>query len=340
MKCSHWIGLYNTGLPHTARHLASKAAARAHHAFRPTTQASYTRQFRLFLAFCCFIKVELQQITPLIVMSFLEFLVENNTSHTLIANYISAIKANMALHGLSVYAFQDPRITYFQRSLSIHKPFSPVVKKIIDIPLLTSIVQICDSMWMGQIFKALYLTAFFSFLRISNLVPHSIKAFSPIEQMARGDIFFASPGIHLLVKWSKTMQTRDTIRLLKIPALGSSPLCPVQAIKNLLFLTPGTKNSPLFQVKNECAQWIPLTDTKVRRNFFQILSRLGMQHSGMSLHTFRRSGATLAFNSDVSIQNIQSHGTWTSDCVWRYITQDHNAAQQVADSFKNLLHRP
>ena len=334
------IGLYNTGVPNTARRLASKATARTHQAFRPATQASYTRKFRLFVAYCCFIGVHLQNLTPLIAMSFLEFLVENNLFHSAIANYLSAVKANLALYGLPLYSFQDPRITYFQKSLSLHKTFAPVVKKIIDIPLLASITSICDTMWMGQIFKALYLTAFFSFLRISNLVPHSIKAFSPIEQMARGDVFFAPPGIHLLIKWSKTIQTRDTIRILKIPSLGSSPLCPVQAIKNLLLITPGTKNDPLFQIKNEAAQWVPLTDTKVRRNFTQILSRVGLQHSGMSLHTFRRSGATLAFNSNVSIQNIQSHGTWTSDCVWRYIIQDHNASQQVADSFKSLLHRP
>ena len=99
------------------------------------------------------------------------------------------------------------------------------------------------------------------------------------------------------------MQTRDTIRMLKIPALGTSPLCPVQAIKNLMLLTAGTKNCPLFQIKTESAKWVPLSDTKVRRNLTQILTRLG-QHSGISLHTFRRSGATLAFNSNVSIQNI------------------------------------
>ena len=175
---------------------------------------------------------------------------------------------------------------------------------------------------------------------MSNLVPHSIKSFSAMEQMSRGDVFFATPGIHFLIKWSKTLQTRDTIRLLKILSLGASPLCPVKAIQNWLLITPGNENSPLFQIKNEVAQWVPLTDTKVRRNFNQILIRLGLQHSGITLHTFRRSGATLAFNSNVSIQNIQSHGTWTSDCVWRYIVQDHNASQQVADSFKNLLYRP
>ena len=42
--------------------------------------------------------------------------------------------------------------------------------------------------------------------------------------------------------------------LLKIPSLGASPVCPVRAIKNLLALTPGTENSPLFQIKIDRAQ--------------------------------------------------------------------------------------
>ena len=112
---------------------------------------------------------------------------------------------------------------------------------------------------MGQIFKALYLFAFFSFLRISNLVPHKIAAFSPLEQLTRGDIFFAPPGLHILIKWTKTMQTRDMVKIIKLPALQASPLCPVRAVKNLLLLTPGNQDTPLFQINNDKAQWIPLT---------------------------------------------------------------------------------
>ena len=148
------------------------------------------------------------------------------------------------------------------------------------------------------------------------------------------------PGIHLLIKWTKTIQNRDSIRILKVPSLGNSPICPVKAIKNVLARTSGNENTPLFQNKNERAQWVTLTDTKVRRNFATILQRLGMSKNDMSLHTFRHSGATLAFNSNASLQSIQSHGTWTSDCVWRYIVQDHNASQEVANSFKRLLFTP
>ena len=133
------------------------------------------------------------------------------------------------------------------------------------------------------------------------------------------------------------MQTRDSVKILKLPLLSHSPLCPVTAVKNLLMLTPGHQDTPLFQIKNAKAQWVSLTDFQTRRNFTQVLTRLGLQDSGMSLHTFRRSGASLAFNSNVALQNIQSHGPWTSDCVWRYIVQDHNASQQVADAFQALL---
>ena len=189
--------------------------------------------------------MQLPDITPVVALSFLEFLIENSVSHTSIANYTSAIKANLSLYGLSTVAFLDPRIAYFQRSLKLNKPYAPTLKKIIDIPLLQAIVAICDTMWMGQIFKALYLTAFFSFLRISNLVPHSILAFSPLEQITRGDTP-ATPGIHLLIKWTKTIQNRDSIRILKIPTLGDSPICQdhnasqevADSFKRLLYTPP------------------------------------------------------------------------------------------------------
>ena len=105
--------------------------------------------------------MQLRDITPVVSLSFLEFLTENAVSHTSIANYISAIKAILSLYGLSTAAFLDPRIAYFQWSLTLNKPYAPTLKKIIDIPLLQAITAICDTMWMGQIFKALYLSAFF-----------------------------------------------------------------------------------------------------------------------------------------------------------------------------------
>ena len=108
------------------------------------------------------------------------------------------------------------------------------------------------------------------------------------------------------------MQSNNQVKLITIPAINISKLCPVSAISNLLCLTPKGANLPLFQVKN-AGNWVPPTDSRVRRHFSLILDRLDLAHSGYTLHTFWRSGATFAFKNNVALQNIQRHGTWTSD---------------------------
>ena len=192
---------------------------------------------------------------------------------------------------------------------------------------------------MGQVFKAVYTLAFFSFLRLSNLVPHSVRQYSALYHLARGGIIVAKPGLHILIKWSKTMQSRNTVNILKIPMLGANPICPVTAIQNLLAITPGSKNDPLFQYKS-LKGWAPLTDTQVRRHLHLVLKKLNLHNSNLTFHAFRHSGATYCFNSNVALQDIQNHGTWTSECVWRYITLDHEASDQVSLAFQNQLYIP
>ena len=240
------------------------------------------------------------------------------------------------MFGLSVLPFLDPRIKYFNRSLAISAPFKVKLKAIIDPHTLQKITKKCDSMYMGQVYKAAFLLSFVSFLRISNLVPHATTKFNQMKQLARGDVFFAPPGAHILIKWSKTLQTRDSVKIIKIPSLGSSPVCPVKALHTLLAITPGDRNKPLFQIKKS-TKWLPLTDSRLRKNLALILASLQLQDSNITFHAFRRSGATLAFNSSVPLQDIQSQGTWTSEWVWRYITQDHNASDRVASAFASLL---
>ena len=41
----------------------------------------------------------------------------------------------------------------------------------------------------------------------------------------------------------------------------------------------------------------------------------------------------LFFNNDVALQNIQWHGTWTPNCLWRYITDSVDCGEQVADTY-------
>ena len=307
-----------------------------HLAFAESTRRSYTVMFRNFLAFLTFMDVHPQSITSNHVLAFLEFLVFNKVYPSQISNYLAAIKANYSMLAVDTSPFFDQRIKYFTKAVARCTPLTVRLKTIIEPPLLIQIIQQCDYLYMGYVFKAAILLAYFAFLRISNLVPHTINSYDPLRQLSRADIFFATPGAHVLLKWSKTMQMNNSVRLIKIPALGASPLCPVSALHHLLHNTPQQPNSPLFQVK--CyGKWVPLTDTRLRKNFSTILNKLHLSQSKITFHSLRRSGATLAFNSSVPIQDIQSHGTWTSECVWSYITQDHQASDKVALAFQQLL---
>ena len=52
-----------------------------------------------------------------------------------------------------------------------------------------------------------------------------------------------------------------------------------------------------------------------------------------TFHTFRRPGASLAYNAHVPIQQIKHHGSWASDCVWTYVQSDEKNGRRVGKLF-------
>ena len=142
-----------------------------------------------------------------------------------------------------------------------------------------------------QIFKAVYLLNFFSFLRLSNLVPYCAGDFLPLKLLAKGNIIFKPHKFGELIRLSKTMQRNNQIKLISVARRSKSPLCPVRAILNALAFNPKWFNLYLFQIKSESG-WAPLTDTRARRHL--ILSRLNLSGVDYTFHTFLHSGATFA----------------------------------------------
>ena len=50
------------------------------------------------------------------------------------------------------------------------------------------------------VYKTLLVVAYFSFLRLSNLLPHTVGSFDPSRQLARGHIYFTTEGATLLIE--------------------------------------------------------------------------------------------------------------------------------------------
>ena len=178
--------------------------------------------------------------------------------------------------------------------------------------------------------------AFFGFLRLSNIAQHSLTSFDSSRHLCAGDLIFTKCFLKVIIKWTKTIQARDKLHLLTLPRSRGLKLCPYQACRQALKLYSPASNDPLFQYKIG-STWVVLTDTRIRKFISKINTKLGFPKYYFTFHAFRRSGATLAYKSQVSVQHIKDHGSWTSDCVWTYIHKDHAAGEDVASVFANLL---
>ena len=193
-----------------------------------------------------------------------------------------------------------------------------------------------QSLQFPAVFMALYLLSFYSFLRISSMLPHTIRTFDPSRQLAGGDVIFSDLGATIVVKWSKTIQNRKDICTIAIPALGQSILCPARALRILFAETPGHSNSPLFLI-SRLHGTVPLTDSVARKHLKTVSQSLGFQPY-IKFHDFRRSGATWAFYQGVPLHHIMHHGSWQSDSVWKYIKSNPQATSPVSSAFQRALH--
>ena len=206
-----------------------------------------------------------------------------------------------------------------------------------DIDVLKRLICLCNSIRMGSVYKAVFLTGFFGFLRLSNLAPHSTATFDPSRHLTAGDVFFTKKFVKILLKWSKTMQDRDKCQILSLPKLKLPLLCPYRALWNILKLYKPADCDPLFQIPSATGFHV-LIDSRIRKTLARLNVKMGFPSNYFTFHTFRRSGATLAYNSNVSIQKIKHHGSWTLECVWRYINQDQSMGECVTTSFAKIFH--
>ena len=276
------------------------------------------------------------QVNHSVLLMFMQFLSETGHTAPNIANYMAGIRAQFIIHNLDTTPFRHEQIHLFSKALKLDRPLQPKSTTIISTDLLKDILLLTQKSHFPLQFTALYSLAFFTFLRISNILPHSIAAFDPSRQLARGDIILTDQGANVLVKWSKTIQNRSDIHTIPIPVLGDSILCPCNAVTCLLNHTSGTSNTPLFSIPRSHGP-VPLTDSVARRHLHSISTKLHIAPP-LKFHDFRRSGATWAFHNGVPLQHIMHHGTWKSDSVWKYIKSTPQLSSPVSSTFQRLLH--
>ena len=163
--------------------LSAIAYSRIHTALRPRTASGYSSKFKLFLAFIIWHQLPLHHVDSVLV--FLEFLVQNGSKAHTLTSYVSVLNHYFKLFDIQTWGISHRKVHLFIKSVSMNSVYSPRFKAVITIPILHKIVQACDTIAYGQVYKASFLLAFFAFLRLSNIAPVSSSSFDPSRHFLR-----------------------------------------------------------------------------------------------------------------------------------------------------------
>ena len=121
----------------------------------------------------------------------------------MVENYMSAIKASFVLYELPCVVLTHPKIKYFIKSLKTNRPLTLRPHNLIDLTILRRISLAFLDLPPGVVYRAVFLTGFFAFMRLSNLAPHSLLTFDPSRHLTGHDVFFTKKFVKILTKWSK-----------------------------------------------------------------------------------------------------------------------------------------
>ncbi|CAG2202644.1 unnamed protein product [Mytilus edulis] len=182
----------------------------------------------------------------------------------------------------------------------------------------------------------LFLFAFFLMARKSNLVPDSKMSFDIDKQLTRNKVMLEGNIAIAIFYWSKTIQMGN--RILKIPLIEntSSALCPLRAYRNMCKLIPAAGDSPAFLFPSK-HKLVPVTYTDFQRYIKEFISKIGRNPRLFSTHSFRRGGATFAFESKVPAELIIVHGDWASDAYKLYLQFSLSEKVSVAKAMTKFI---
>ena len=272
-------------------------------------------QLRAYFKFCRAYNLLAFPVTEQVYWLYLAFLVGSFSSYNSVINYLSCLKQVNLYLGADVKFFASPENGFLKQASKRVLAKSPARKLPITVDILLAIFKCLDfrlplhvSMW------AILLVAFFSLLRKSNLVPTTLAdvASNSATHLGMCDVSFHQDLCILQVYKTKTIQFRQRALQIVLPFIPHSVLCPVSALQHHLANFTQNNRAPLFTIHTP-AGFKPVTGHHFTKFLKSCIVNIGLDPTQYSPHSFRRGGATFAFNAGASPLFIKFLGDWSSD---------------------------
>lgn len=217
-------------------------------AFCDSTKRSMRTYLHSYLLFCQYFQFNPFPVSKPMYLLYLVFLSRSLSSYRSVVNYLGISTHINRSFGTSLAFLQDYDVYLAKRAVRRIMGDYVARKEPITVEILLQLFSKFDfHNHLHVCMRALFLVAFFSFLRISNLVPHKLSDIANPQacHLTPSNVTFTSQGALLRITHTKTIQFRERQLEIPLPCIPGSPLCPVTALKQYLASVQLPPRSPL-----------------------------------------------------------------------------------------------
>lgn len=291
-------------------------------------------QWESYILFCLYFGLQYLPSNTETLSLYVQFLCRTFKSTQSIKNYISGIKTMHLLLGFSTDNINDFLINLSLRGMARLHPYCIKQAQAITPSILLQFAEVLDFTNPEDIvFWCLFLFAFFLFARKSNLVPTTQKDFENRRFLLRKDVQITESCLIVNMRWSKTIQFGERVLQTPLIRVPGSALCPVSAYYKMCSMIKAKSEDPLFKLPNR--KFVTYRD--FQKKLKSLISRIGLNPNLFSSHSFRRGGASWAFQSKVPADLIQWQGDWKSDAYKKYLSFSFEDKLRVADQMRQHI---
>lgn len=197
-----------------------------------------------------------------------------------------------------------------ERSVSMKDSRLPVTLDLLH-KILSVLPVICLSKYEEIMFKALFTTAFFGFMRVSEPVASNKNSISEHVLLTQ-NIAVDSGFLRVFISSSKTDQQGKGVSL-NIPVVKGQ-CCPVTAVQQFMRIRPPYSGPFFCHFSGQ-----PVTRYQFSAVLKKALSSLGIGNLNIRSHSFRIGAATEAALAGLPDKEIRILGRWQSSTFKSYI---------------------
>lgn len=260
--------------------------------------------------------------------AYVEYLTDYISAPSTIRNKISQVRVHLSLVEVSLHHINHPRVSRALEALDRDKTYIPRVKSPLQPDHFYDIICNIQHDQLGDVVRAVLLTLYYGALRQSELLPRTVKTWSPMRQPTRADVKCLSHTCSILIKTGKNMQKVGQNREVVMERAENPVVCPVTAVHAVLWSTDISPHCvPLFTYPGTR---VPITAPKVTKMMHQVMYKIGLGQlvHKVSLHSIRKSAATDAFLAGCSETSIRQYGGWSSQAYRWYIASSNRSVNR------------